>query len=75
MTAEVVTLTGLADVGFKSAAPFYYACRLIGEHRNRETADDVLARCGGRLTADQWAYVERHVGIPPTGQLTMWEQP
>lgn len=76
MTAvEAVTRPALADLGFRSAATFYYAARLICQHRNRETADDVLAKWGGRLTADQWAYVERHVGLPPTGQLAMWEEP
>ncbi len=67
-------MSGLAEAGFDSAAPFYYAARLLQKHGNRETVDVILARCRTRLTDDQWAYVERLVGLPPTGQLSIWAQ-
>lgn len=70
MTAHP-TLTGMAAAGFRSAADFYYASQLLAHGHSRDSAAAQLAAVRVALDGPQWAYVERHAGVPPTGQLTL----
>jgi len=59
---EGLSITGVAEVGRVSTAALVELCERV--HRARPDSDGILISCGGLLTLDAIAIVERRLGVP-----------